>query len=109
MSPEIVISHIVNKECDNQCDTDEFCFISDGNHQDHWNTKNDVDHLNIFLISIRLDDSYGPYHMDLTYGLNLWSIRYGQYKSYGKLSFSWITYVTRIEIEVNQSHEHENK
>ena len=91
MSPEIIISHVVNKECNNQCDTDEFCFISNSNHQDHWNTKNDVDHLNIFLISIRLDDSYG------------------QYKSYGKLSFSWITYVTRIEIEVNQSHEHENK
>ena len=66
MTPEIIVSHVVNKERNNQCDTDKLGFVSNSNHQDHWNTKNNVNHLKIHIIWSMLYELSG---IKIAYGI----------------------------------------
>ena len=75
MSPEVVVSNIVNEKSEDKGHGNKFCLVADCNRQDHRQSKNNVNELKISFCAC----------------------------------CSAVTYVSRVEVEVNQSHEHKYK
>ena len=45
MSPEIVISHVVEEETEDEDDGDQLGLVSDCHHEHHWQTEQNRNHL----------------------------------------------------------------
>ena len=45
VSPEVVISHVVDEEQEDKSNRDEFRFVASSDHEHQWNTEKDGDNL----------------------------------------------------------------
>ena len=52
MSPEVVVSNIVNEKSKDKRHGNKLCLVTDCNHEDHWQAENNVDELKIQSISL---------------------------------------------------------